>query len=149
MSKPWNPLHDLMLLQERMNRLFEDATERRARAGDSDEIEAVDWHPAADVYETEGEYLIAVDLPGVDRSAVDIDLDDEKLVVRGTRTIDRNGAKGKERVARPQGRFRRSFTVPANVADDGIQAEYKNGVLEITLPKRKETRAQRIQIKVQ
>ena len=149
MSKPWNPLHDLMLLQERMNRLFEDATERRARAGDSDEIEAVDWHPAADVYETEGAYLIAVDLPGVERSAVDIDLDDEKLVIRGTRTIERNGAKGKERVARPYGRFRRSFTVPANVADEGIQAEYKNGVLEITLPKRNETRAQRIQIKVQ
>ena len=149
MSKPWNPLHDLMLLQERMNRLFEDATERRARAGDSDEIEAVDWHPAADVYETEGEYLIAVDLPGVERSAVDIDLDDEKLVVRGTRTINRNGAEGKERGARPHGRFRRNFSVPANVADDGIQAEYKNGVLEITLPKRKETRAQRIQIKVQ
>lgn len=149
MSKPWNPLHDLMLLQERMNRLFEDATERRARAGDSDEIEAVDWHPAADVYETEGAYLIAVDLPGVERSAVDIDLDDEKLVIRGTRAIERNGAKGKERVARPHGRFRRSFTVPANVADEGIQAEYKNGVLEITLPKRNETRAQRIQIKVQ
>ena len=132
-----------------MNRLFEDATERRAHAGDSDEIEAVDWHPAADVYETEDAYLIAVDLPGVERSAVDIDLDDEKLVIRGTRTIDKNGAKGKERVTRPHGRFRRSFTVPANVAHEGIQAEYKNGVLEITLPKRNETRAQRIQIKVQ
>lgn len=130
-----------------MNRLFEDATERRARAGDSDEIETADWRPAADVYDTEAAYLIAVDLPGVERSALDIDLDDEKLVIRGTRSIAQSGEKA--RTMRPQGRFRRSFTVPANVAHDGIRAEYKNGVLEITLPKRNEPRAQRIQIKVQ
>ena len=136
-----------MLLQDRMNRLFEDATERRARAGDSDEIETADWHPAADVYDIEGAYLIAVDLPGIERSALDIDLDDEKLVIRGTRTIDQSGEK--VTVTRPHGRFRRSFRVPANVAHDGIQAEYKNGVLEITLPKRNQPRAQRIQIKVQ
>ncbi len=136
-----------MLLQDRMNRLFEDATERRARAADSDEIETADWHPTADVYDTEAAYLIAVDLPGVERSSLDIDLDDEKLVIRGTRTIDQSGEK--TRVTRPHGRFRRSFTVPANVANDGIQASYKNGVLEITLPKRNEPRAQRIQIKVQ
>lgn len=130
-----------------MNRLFEDATERRARAGESDAIEAEDWRPAADVYDTEAAYLIAVDLPGVERSAIDIDFDDEKLVIRGTRTIDQSGEK--DRVTRPHGRFRRSFTVPANVAHEGIQAEYKNGVLKITLPKRNEPRAQRIQIKVQ
>lgn len=147
MSKPWNPLQDLMYLQDRMNRLFEDATERRTRAGESDEIETADWHPAADVYDTEAAYLIAVDLPGIERSALDIEFDDEKLVIRGTRTIDRTGEKAT--VTRPQGRFRRSFTVPANVAHEGIKAEYKNGVLEITLPKRSEPRPQRIQIKVQ
>ena len=149
MSKPWNPLHDLMLLQDRMNRLFEDATERRARDGESDEIETADWHPAADVYDTEGAYLIALDLPGVERSAVDIELDDEKLVIRGTRTLEKVGNEGKGRATRPHGRFRRSFTVPANVAQDGIKAEYKNGVLEINLPKRNATPAQRIQIKVE
>lgn len=129
-----------------MNRLFEDATERRARAEDTDEIETADWLPAADIYDTEAAYLIAVDLPGVERSALDIDLDDEKLVIRGTRMVAQG--EGKARVTRPHGRFRRSFTVPANVAQEGIQAEYKNGVLEITLPKRNEPRAQRIQIKV-
>ncbi|MFZ0063857.1 MAG: Hsp20/alpha crystallin family protein [Pyrinomonadaceae bacterium] len=132
-----------------MNRLFEDATDRRARAGDGDEIETADWHPVADVYDTEEAYLIAVDLPGVERSALEIDFDEQKLVIRGTRTIEKSGDKGKERVNRPYGRFRRSFTVPPNVAHDGIQAEYRDGVLEITLPKRNETRGQRIQIKVQ
>ncbi len=95
MSKPWNPLNDLMFLQDRMNRLLEDATDLRARAGDSDEIETADWNPAADVYDTEGAYLIAVDLPGVERSALEIDFDEQKLVIRGTRTIEKSGDKGK------------------------------------------------------
>ena len=149
MSKPWNPLQDLMLLQDRMNRLFEDATERRARASDSDEIETADWHPAADVYDTESGYIIAVDLPGIERSALDIDLDDEKLVIRGSRTISQAAREKAKPAVRPHGRFRRSFTVPGNVAQDGIQAEYKNGVLEVRLPKRNEPKGQRIQIKVQ
>ncbi len=149
MTKHWNPLQDLMLLQERMNRLFEDATERQTRTGESDEIESADWQPAADVYDTDDAYLIAVDLPGVLRSEVEIDLDDEKLVIRGNRTT-LQATKGKTKPSvRPQGRFRRSFTVPENVAQDGIQAEFKNGVLEVRLPKRNEPKGQRIKIKVQ
>lgn len=137
-----------MLLQERMNRLFEDATDRQARTGESDEIESADWHPAADVYDTEEAYLIAVDLPGVVRSELEIDLDDEQLIIRGSRTISATLEKTKPSI-RPQGRFRRSFKVPGNVAQEGIQAEYKNGVLEVKLPKRNEPKGQRIQIKVQ
>ena len=149
MSKHWNPLHDLMLLQDRMNRLFEDATERRARAEDSDEIDSADWNPAADVYETDSAYLIAVDLPGVDRSAVEIDLDDEKLVIRGSRLLAESAPEGSEtKSARPHGRFRKSFKLPADVTEDRIQAEYKEGVLKVTLPKRSEPRGQRINIKV-
>lgn len=150
MTRHWNPLHDLMLLQDRMNRLFEDATDRQARAEESDEIETADWHPVADVYDTEKEYLIAVDLPGVDRSALEIELDDEKLVIRGTRSMG-NGVQDVAGVksARPHGRFRKTFTLPAAVAQEGIQAEYKNGVLEVTLPKRSEAKGPRIQIKVQ
>ena len=149
MSKHWNPLHDLMLLQERMNRFFEDANERRAHGGDSDTIDSADWYPAADVYDNESAYLIAVDLPGVERSALEIDLDDDKLVIRGNRMIDSHGENGKHQATRPHGRFRKSFALPRDVAQDGIQAAYSNGVLEVTLPKHSESRGQRIQIKVQ
>jgi HSP20 family protein len=148
-TKHWNPLQDLMLLQERMNHLFEDATDRQARTSESDDIESADWHPAADVYDTENAYLIAVDLPGVVRSDLEIDLDDEKLVIRGNRTISRESREKAKPSVRPHGRFRRSFTIPRNVAQDGILAEYKNGVLEVTLPKRNDLKGQRIQIKVQ
>ena len=149
MTKPWNPLQDLMLLQDRMNRLFEDATERRARVASEsgDEIESPDWYPAADVYDRNGEYLIAVDLPGVDRSALEIDLDDNKLVIRGTRKIENGDSEGGQR---PKGRFLRTFNVPTQGVDhQAIQAEYRNGVLEVRIPKREEQAARRIQIKVQ
>ena len=74
MSEQWNPMNDLMGLQDQMNRLFEDVTQRRARGEvkPQDDIERADWIPAADVYEQENEYVIALDLPGADRSALEI-----------------------------------------------------------------------------
>jgi HSP20 family protein len=146
-SKQWNPLQDLMLLQDRMNRLFEDATERRARvdAETSDDIETAEWYPAADVYERDAEYLIAVDLPGIDRSALEITIDDDRLTIKGTRAAAETSTTRSER---PAGRFLRTFSVPAAVDQQTIQAAYKDGVLKVRLPKRKEQTAKRIEIKI-
>ena len=147
MSKQWNPLQDLMLLQDRMNRLFEDATERRTRvdAETSDDIETAEWYPAADVYDRDGEYLIAVDLPGIDRSALEITIDDNRLTIKGTRAAAETST---TRTERPAGRFFRTFSVPAAVDQQIIKAAYKDGVLEVRLPKRKEQAAKRIEIKI-
>src|ERR1044072_5919318 len=114
MSQQWNPLQDLMVLQDRMNRLFEDATQRRnqAEANARDDFERADWTPAADIYETENGYQIAIDLPGVGRDAVEIDLDDNRLVIKGNRSIEESE---KQRTERPSGKFLRSFTVPNSV----------------------------------
>jgi HSP20 family protein len=147
MSQQWNPLQDLLVLQDRMNRLFEDATQRRAREESEkhDELDRADFIPAADIYETERAYLIALDLPGIDRAALEIDIDDNRLSIRGTRITDDSK---QHRSERPRGRFARSFTVPSSVDQAGIGAEYKDGVLEIKLPKRKEEKAKRVEIKV-
>ena len=144
MSQQWNPLQDLMLLQDRMNRLFEDATQRRARTDGGDEFERADWTPAADIYETETGYAIALDLPGITRDAVEIDVDENRLVVKGNRIVEES----KHRVERPRGKFMRSFSIPNSVDQAGIGAEYKDGVLKIRLPKRQEQKAQKIAIKV-
>lgn len=147
MSQQWNPLQDLMLLQDRMNRLFEDATKRRARgeAEASDEFERADWAPAADIYETDTGYLIALDLPGIDRSTLEINVDDNRLIVRGTRLIEEPT---QHRGERPRGRFLRTFSIPGSVNQGEIGAEYKDGVLQVRLPKRKEQKAQRVEIKI-
>ena len=144
MSQQWNPLQDLMVLQDRMNRLFEDATQRRSQ-DTGDEFERADWTPAADIYETESGYVIAMDLPGIDRNALELDVDDSRLVVKGTRAI----AESKQhRAERPRGKFLRTFSVPGSVDQSKIGAEYKDGVLHIRLPKRSEQKPKKIDIKI-
>ena len=147
MSQNWNPLQDLITLQDRMNRLFEDTTQRWARdeSSGSDDFERADWIPAADIYENQSGYQIAIDLPGVNRDAVEIDLDENRLVVKGTRTVDEST---KNRAERPSGKFLRAFTVPGSVDQTQIGAEYKDGVLQLRLPKRTEPKPQKVEIKI-
>jgi HSP20 family protein len=148
MAQRWDPIRDLVSLQDRMNRLFQEATERRAGSGDEEneqEIEHADWIPAADVYQTETEYVVAVDLPGINRETLDINLDNDRLVIRGERAVESDG---QHRVERPHGRFLRRFGVPATVNQEAIAAEYKDGVLRVRLPKREEQKARRVEIKV-
>ena len=147
MSQQWNPLQDLMVLQDRMNRLFEDATQRRARTETetSSEFERTDWTPASDVYETESGYSIAMDLPGIERAALDISVDDNRLIVKGNRSLEESQ---ETKSNRPRGKFLRTFSVPGSVNQAAIGAEYKDGVLQIRLPKRKEQKAQKVEIKI-
>lgn len=145
MSQQWNPLQDLMVLQDRMNRLFEDATQRRGQSGNEDELERADWTPAADIYETETGFMIALDLPGIKRDALEIDIDDNRLVVKGVRIVDETRTRRSER---PRGKFLRTFAVPASIDQVKIGAEYKDGVLQIRLPKRTEQKAQKIEVKI-
>jgi HSP20 family protein len=149
MSQQWNPLQDLIVLQDRMNRLFEDATQRRSQAeagaGAGDEFERADWTPPSDIYEAESGYVIAIDLPGIDRQALEIDIDENRLVVKGTREIRETK---QHRSERPRGRFLRTFSVPGSVDQGKITAEFKDGVLQITLPKRTEQKSKKIDIKV-
>ena len=147
MSQQWNPLQDLVMLQDRMNRLFEDATQRRNQsdAAAGDEFERADWTPASDIYETDSGYMIAMDLPGIDREALEIDIDDNRLVVKGTRAVAESRA---SRTERPRGKFLRTYSVPASVDQGKIAAEYKDGVLQISLPKRNEQKPKKIDIKI-
>ena len=147
MSQQWNPLQDLVLLQDRMNRLFEDATQRRTQTdgGAGDQFERADWTPASDIYETDSGYLIAIDLPGIDRSALEINIDDNRLVVKGVREVAESR---QHRSERPRGKFLRTYSVPGSVDQAKIAAEYKDGVLQINLPKRTEQKPKKIDIKI-
>jgi HSP20 family protein len=147
MSQRWDPIRDLMVLQDRMNQLFEDATERRARSGTdtSAGVRTSEWVPSADVYEEAEGYVVALDLPGVERSDLEIDLEDHQLTIKGIRSVR---GQIEHRRERPQGKFSRSFSVPASVDQEQIAAEYKDGVLYVRLGKRSEPKAQRVEIRV-
>lgn len=143
----WDPVRDLLTLQDRMNRLFEDAADRRASTDEPEgEMERADWTPSADVYEDESEYVIALDLPGIDREALDVSLDDNRLSIRGERAQSEN--LNVRRSERPNGRFARSFSLPDAVDRKGIAADYRDGVLFLHLPKRKEKRERRVKIEI-
>jgi HSP20 family protein len=149
MTHRWDPLRDLVVLQDRMNRLFEDATKQRSKDdGESEqEIERGDWSPAADVYNRAHEYVIVIDLPGIERESLELSLDNDRLLVRGVRSIEQDTA---QRVERQHGRFLRRFgPLPPAVDQSAISADYKDGVLSVRLPKRQEQKARRVEIKIQ
>jgi len=148
MSHLCDPLRDLFRLQDRMNQVFEELTQDRTchADGQAPDPEGSDWVPAADVDEQEKEYVVAVDLPGIDRPQLEIELEKEKILVRGMRSIDKRETRRGER---PAGRFLRRFDVPPNVDQAAITADYKDGVLMVRLPKRDQEKVARVQIQIQ
>lgn len=149
MTQRWDPLRDLVVLQERMNRLFEDASKQRSSEEEKgeQEIERADWSPTADVYNRQHEYVIMIDLPGIERQALELSVDDNWLLVRGVRAIEQDAA---QRLERKHGRFLRRFgPLPPTVDQSAISAEYKDGVLTIRLPKQQEQKTRRVEIKIE
>jgi HSP20 family protein len=140
----WEPFRNLSSLQEQVNRLFESTFPSR---GDGSTLTA--WAPAVDVYETEDELVIKADLPDVSEKDLDVRIENNMLTIHGERKFEQ---KVKEenylRMERAYGSFSRSFSLPSSVNTDAVQAEYKDGVLNITLPKRAESKPKQVKIAV-
>lgn len=105
------------------------------------------WAPNTDMTETENEYVINVDLPGIPKEDVNISFQDNRLVISGERR--KEGKEEKENFLRREryfGSFIRTFTLPNAVKDDGIKAKYHEGVLTVTVPKSEKSKAKNVQI---
>ena len=146
----FEPFRDLLSLQDRMNRLF-DESYRSTQRGTSDDEWALggSWAPAVDIYEQGTDIVLKAELPGVDPKDVDIRLENNVLSLRGQRQLE-NEVKRESyhRVERSYGTFSRSFTLPTVVDQAAIKAEFKDGLLQVTLPKREEAKPKQIQINV-
>lgn len=140
----WQPFRNLSSLQEQVNRLFESNFPSR---GSESTLTA--WAPAVDVYETENELVIMADLPDVSEKDLDVRVENNMLTIHGERKFEQ---KVKEenylRMERSYGSFSRSFSLPNSVNTEAIKAEYKDGVLNITLPKRAESKPKQVKIAV-
>jgi HSP20 family protein len=131
-------------LQEQVNRLFENTFPRRA-----DNSALTTWAPAVDIYETENELVVKADLPEVDEKDIDVRVENNTLTVRGERKFQEKTEKDNYlRVERTYGSFSRSFSLPNTVNNESIQANYKNGVLTVTLPKRAESKPKQVKVNV-
>jgi len=106
--------------------------------------------PAVDIRETEDKYLLEVELAGIKKEDVHIDVKDGCLTIRGERKFEHEEKKDTySRIERTYGSFERNFSLPEHVADDRIEAAYKDGVLTITLPKTEKAKPKEIDVKIQ
>jgi len=145
----WQPFRDTLVTRERFNRLIGEAFGRSSAAGTETGSDTRTWAPAVDVYETEGSLVIKAEVPGVDPNHVEVRIEENKLYLHGERRFENGLERAKYRqVERAYGSFTRSFVLPASVDAEKVTAEYKDGVLTITIPKREEAKPKPIEIKV-
>jgi HSP20 family protein len=141
----WEPFHGLNTLHEQVDRFFEDRF-AGSRAGQAD---LASWAPAVDIYETENELVAKADLPEVHEKDIDVRVENNTLTIRGERKFSKEVNEDNYlRVERAYGTFTRSFSLPNTVNTEAIKAEYKNGVLTVSMPKREETKPKQIRISV-
>ena len=141
----YDPFRDLRSLQEEVNRLF---TGNMARSFDEEGIARGSWSPSVDIYENKDQIVLEAELPGMKREDFDLSVENNTITLRGERHFEKKDETDNyHRVERAYGSFTRSFTLPNTVTAEGATAEYTNGVLRVTLPKREDTKARRIAIK--
>jgi HSP20 family protein len=140
----YDPFRDLRTLQDEVNRLF---STNLTRAFGDEGIARGAWNPSVDIYENKDQIVLEAELPGMNREDFDLSVENNVITLRGERRFEKkDDGDNYHRVERSYGSFTRSFTLPQTVSAEGAQAEYRNGVLRVTLPKREEVKARRIEI---
>ena len=140
----FEPFRGASTLQDQINRLFGDVLERSA-----DESNLTAWAPAVDIFETEHELVVKADLPDVDPKDLDIRVENNILTIRGERKFEKKVNEDQYlRVERAYGAFTRSFSLANTVNSEAIKADYQNGVLTLTIPKREEAKPKQIKVNV-
>lgn len=138
----WNPINELLRFDTGLSRWFDDDL---LAAGPSP---SAGWLPSVDVKETEKEFVLSVELPGVNPKDVSVEVKDGTLTISGEKKFESEEKKDRyHRVERCYGSFSRSFTLSEKVDETKIGATNKDGVLTLTLPKKEEVRPRKIEIK--
>jgi len=140
----WEPSRGATTLQEQLNRVLGDMLER---AGDESNL--TPWAPAVDIFETEHQLVVKADLPDVNPQDLDIRVENNILTIRGERKFENEvNVENYLRVERAYGPFSRSFSLANSVKSDAIKADYQNGVLTLSIPKREEAKPKQIKVNV-
>ena len=141
----WNPLGEMTTMQNRINRMF---NAPYWPAGRMDYKTGMGmWNPAVDLYEKDDHFVIKAELPGVDKKDIAIDLKDRVLTLSGERSYENEVKEDSYyRRERSYGKFQRAFTLPADVDSDKIKAEFKDGLLQIEVPKPEEQKPKQVTI---
>ncbi|HXH08499.1 MAG TPA: Hsp20/alpha crystallin family protein [Alphaproteobacteria bacterium] len=142
----WTPARDIMSVRDEMNRLFNEFFGRGGAAEEGTWFSGA-WSPPVDIYETDTALVMKAELPGFSKDDIQIELKDNTLVIRGERKREDEVKEGSfHRMERVYGAFQRSFLLPTTVDQGKVQAVYKDGVLELRLPKVEAAQPKRIAI---
>jgi HSP20 family protein len=142
----WEPFHNLLASQREFDRLFKEAVPRFF--GES-ELSTRTWAPAVDIFETPENIVLKAELPGIDPKDVEVRVEDNTLYLKGERRFEKEvKEESYHRVERSYGSFARSFSLPNSIDAEKVGAEYKDGVLTLTMPKREEAKPKTIKIDV-
>ncbi len=141
----WNPFQEFENLLSRYNKGTSGSGTQL-----SNDLSFADWAPSCDIEEQEDRYVIKADLPGVDKKDIDVKLENGVISIRGEKQTEKETGKGtkRHRTERFHGSFARSFTLPDAVKDERVEANYKDGVLSLVIPKAEEAKPKSIDIKV-
>ena len=144
MNRLDQPFRGASTLQEQINQMFGNGLARS-----TEESNLTPWAPAVDIYETEHELVVKTDLPDINPQDLDIHVENNILTIRGERKFDVKAHEDNYlRIERAYGSFSRSFSLANSVKSEAIQADYNNGVLTLSLPKREEAKPKQIKVNV-
>ena len=140
-----DPFRGETTLQHQINRLFNEAFDRSSEEGN-----LTTWAPPVDIHETEHALVVKADLPDIKPEELDIRVENNILTIRGERKFEKKVDEGNYlRVERSYGAFSRSFALANSVNTEAIKADYKNGVLTLSIPKREEAKPKQIKVNVE
>ena len=138
----YDPFRDMRGLQKEVNRLFSGALQS------GEEAFGTAWNPKIDIYENQDSMVLEAELPGMKRDDFELSFENNVLTLKGERKFEkRDEGDNYHRVERAYGEFSRSFTLPHTVTVEDAKAEFDNGILTVTLKKREETKARKIEVK--
>jgi HSP20 family protein len=142
----WEPFRDLLASQKEFDRLFREAFTPGFGEG---ELSTRTWAPPVDIFENENNIVLKAELPGVEPKDVEIRVEDNTLYLKGERKFEKETKEENyHRIERSYGSFARSFSLPNSIDAEKVGADYKDGLLTLTLPKREEAKPKTIKINV-
>ena len=143
----WDPMKELSTLQNRMNRVFEETFGSPLYRGDQPGVGT--WSPAVDIFETGDEIIVKAEVPGLAKDQVRVEVENGVLTLHGERKFERE-VKDENylRIERSYGAFHRAFGLATVIQQDQIKAVFKDGVLEVTMPKAEEAKPKQVKVEV-
>ncbi len=139
----WDPFREMEELLDRYSR----SSRKSLAKSDDKTFEIGDWMPVIDIDETDDAFLVKAELPGVEKNDVNVNIENGILTIRGEKKTETEDKK-RHRAECAYGSFVRSFSLPQDIKAEKVEAEYKNGILNLTIPKSEEAKPKQIEVKV-